>query len=271
MTPIQIIWTTLWDLFLAMGLPLAGVMGLTFINRESKRLLGNTWGIKAEIYLGGLGVAIHELSHLIMALIFGHRITKVKLLVMPWQINRQSPDEQGALGYVSHVWDDNNFYQSIGNALIGTAPIWGCSLVLILLTKGLVPEIYQGYQFLSQNLSNQNSLAGTLRLFPLAIIHMTAPTSFRGILRFIIWALLSVNITVGGFDLSPADFKNARMALIELFGILVVIFSLLSFWGLAGTIAYWLGRYLIWLMTILVLSFVWSVVSLIVCLGMVKL
>lgn len=59
------------------------------------------------------GIIIHELSHLITALIFGHKITSFNLFHLP--------DQDGGRGYVNHSYN-NSLYQKLGNCYIAIAP-----------------------------------------------------------------------------------------------------------------------------------------------------
>ncbi len=81
---------------------------------------------KLVAVLGFLGIIIHELSHLLVALIFRHKITNFKL----WQIG-----DDGVLGYVNHTYNTHSFYQRLGNVFIGLAPMLVLSLIFFFLTK----------------------------------------------------------------------------------------------------------------------------------------
>lgn len=198
--------------------PLIIVLGLTFINRNSKIRLANRYGARAVVWLGGLGVIIHELSHLLTALLFGHRINSFRLLIT------NISDNGGALGYVNHSWNKDNYYQFIGNALIGTAPVYGCTAVIILLTKYLVPAIYWwGLQALEK-----------LMDFPLVTpIPINATLNWGAV---IVWALLSINITIGGFDLSNADLKSTVPAVATLYILVGMVLFVLILLGKAVAI-----------------------------------
>jgi hypothetical protein len=88
--------------------------------------LVNTFGFNSQIYVGGLGVIIHELSHLLLALIFLHHIDSVCLLRIP---NHNDISDK-SLGYVRHSWSSRSIYQTIGNVFIGTAPVI-CGVLII--------------------------------------------------------------------------------------------------------------------------------------------
>lgn len=214
-------WTGWWLLVLPTGF----IAALTFINRDTKRYLANGLGINSELYLGWFGIFCHELSHLVVALLFGHHIASVRLLKRP------HPDQLGAdgradlaLGYVNHTWNQNSAYQRIGNLFIGIAPIFGCSLVLLALMAGLLPGLFQGIL--------------TLMTHPLALDW----TGFRQALahptdrwwRWLIMLVIAINISVGGFDLSAADLSNSRLGLIGFILTLVLITVVVTWFNWAN-------------------------------------
>lgn len=168
-------------------------------NKGNSILLGGFYG---QVIFGGIGVIIHELSHLIMAIIFHHHIESFQLLHIP-----RNPDDRG-LGYVSHVWNDESTYQKIGNVFIGVAPVIGCSLVMLLSTRYLVPGVYNEWLLLV----NQPQIS----------------VSASSWWQWLIWIVLMVNISIGGFDLSGADLQNSRQGLVALIIILLVTAGILT-------------------------------------------
>ncbi|WP_295728702.1 hypothetical protein [uncultured Limosilactobacillus sp.] len=182
-----------------MIIPMVSGSVVVVISRANKRLSISLGGFYGQIILGGLGIIIHELSHLITALLFGHRIKRVSLLHIP---NANVSNDRG-LGYVSHVWNDKSYYQKIGNFFIGIAPVIGCAFVMLLSTRWLVPSIYC-HLFGPIN-------GGQLTDFSVSWW------------RFLLWIILMTNISIGGFDLSTADLQNSRQGLVTLVVFLVII------------------------------------------------
>ena len=92
----------------------------TWLQRELSYWIGE----KAFAYITAPGVIVHELSHAFCCLIFAHKIKELVLF---------RPSKDGTLGYVKHAWNPRNIWAILGNAWIGTAPVWmGGALVFFL-------------------------------------------------------------------------------------------------------------------------------------------
>ena len=83
---------------------------------------------------GYIGTPIHEFSHALMCLLFGHRIKKISL----FGDSRRSR----TLGYVEHTYYRKNLYHQIGNFFIGISPILAGGAVILLLVRLLTPDVY---------------------------------------------------------------------------------------------------------------------------------
>ena len=83
---------------------------------------------------GYIGTPIHEFSHALMCLLFGHRVKKISLF----------GDSRRArtLGYVEHTYYRKNIYHQIGNFFIGISPILAGGAVILLLVRVLTPDVY---------------------------------------------------------------------------------------------------------------------------------
>lgn len=128
----MIIFNTLIESFLN----LASVLGvfivfgilLNLIEAKNNELIQSSLGIKFIVFTGFIGTVVHELSHMLMAFIFNHKIVKVELF-RPFKYK-----ENGVLGYVKHTYNPSSLYQQIGNFFIGIAPmIFGTLFIWILL------------------------------------------------------------------------------------------------------------------------------------------
>ena len=93
------------------------------VEKNSIELLGRRTYL---ILFGCIGISVHEIGHAIFAVIFGHRINKIRLFT----INT----EDGTMGYVDHSFNPKNIYHQIGNFFIGIGPILLGSFLLFLIS-----------------------------------------------------------------------------------------------------------------------------------------
>ncbi|WP_254171561.1 ACT domain-containing protein [Clostridioides difficile] len=107
------------------------VFGLIFSITENlnNKFIFSSFGKTGIIVTGAIGTFVHELSHLIMCLIFMHKINSVKFF------RPIESKNDGILGYVSHSYKKDNLYQSIGNFFIGIAPIIGGTMKFYSITR----------------------------------------------------------------------------------------------------------------------------------------
>ncbi|MFD1421093.1 hypothetical protein [Lactiplantibacillus songbeiensis] len=201
-----------------LGLPAVFAWLLTVVNRQTKRNLVTKFGINSQVYLGCLGIIIHETSHLIMALIFRHGIQSVRLLKLPHVNRRHGGDDDLALGYVNHTWNQHSFYQTIGNLFIGVAPIFGCTASLLGLDYLLFPGLAHAILKLA---AKPMRLAWTASWSVLT-------QQVGNWWQLLLLLLLTVLIVIGGFDLSPADYQNSALGLSSTIVVLVVFTTIIT-------------------------------------------
>lgn len=201
-----------------LALPAGFAWLLTFVNRQTKGNLVTRFGINSQVYLGWLGIIIHETSHLIMALIFRHGIQSVRLLKLP-HLNREATDDTDlALGYVNHTWNQHSFYQTIGNLFIGVAPIFGCTASLLGLDYLLFPGLAHAILKIAAHPTQPTWQSSWQAL----------TTGFGGWGALLILLGLTIFIVIGGFDLSPADYQNSALGLSSTVILLVVFTTIIT-------------------------------------------
>lgn len=215
---IQLLFKTLLETGYLIGVILLIGLLLGFLRKYTLRNFQRSFGSKILMITGVIGVPIHEMSHAVIALLFGHKITKVKLL--------QKPDENGVMGYVSHSYNQNNLYQQAGNFFIGIAPIFGATFSIMALMRFIIPQAFRDYMEILGN-SLQVSEINKEFLGGLAV-------SYYGLLKVIFsqknfqnpyfYLFLFLCICIAShISLSRADIKGAAKGLFAIFFILLVI------------------------------------------------
>jgi len=128
---------TLCQLIFTVGLIIVFGLVIGILNQAFFKLSGYKFGRIAGIVTGFMGVPIHEFGHALFCILFGHRITEIKLY--------EPNNADGVLGYVNHAYNGKSLYQQIGNFFIGFGPILFGSAVLLLLMFLLVPDLFRAF------------------------------------------------------------------------------------------------------------------------------
>lgn len=239
-----------------------------------KRLFLRACGAGAyrlERITGIVGTPVHELSHALFCVLFGHKITEICL----WSPHASG----GALGYVRHSYRKKNLWHQIGNFFIGIAPILGGSAVLVLLLRLLLPGTaaslfgilgHAGERILgASGVTIQSFLSfGRLVLDTLQVLF--AKENFA-VWQWYLYLFLAVLILIH-MEVSRADIKSGWIGFLFLFLLLLLCDTVLFFVypnGLAALTSACLvaGAFLAaFLTTALVLSCILSVFSLLLLL-----
>lgn len=202
-------------LLLGPGLALAAALHVLgdFVTRHTTRHLGRA----AYAIFGWPGTVVHELGHAVFCLLFGHRITAVKLLDF-------DPDD-GTRGHVAHTFDPGSPWQQIGNFFIGIGPILFGTLVVVAAARGLLGA--SAFEPLAAPLPG----SGAVRTFGdgLALAGHVAGGALASLGTLLdpqrwsewrTWLFLYLAFAVGGsISLSGADLKGALAG----FGALVLV------------------------------------------------
>lgn len=99
--------------------------------RAVSRYVAHRLGWRAVLLTGWLGVPLHELSHLVTAKLFGHRVVAFKLF---------DPDPvSGTLGYVRHAYARRSAWQIAGTFFVAVAPVAAGALALGALLAWMIP------------------------------------------------------------------------------------------------------------------------------------
>lgn len=200
------------------GVIIVGGFILGFLRNNSILNFQRSFGMKAVMATGFIGVPIHELSHALAAIVFGHKIVDMKLL--------QKPDQNGVLGYVRHTYNETSIYQQVGNFFIGVAPIFGGITAIIALMRVTMPVQFINFiAIMKQNLGvtvlNKGSIHGILNSNVLAMKTIFSVSNFKNPYFYLfLFAAICISSHI---SLSGADMQGAWSGLISIFMVILVI------------------------------------------------
>lgn len=199
-------------MILTLGLPMICVLLLRFLGILLQESFLESFGDGVGVWLLAPGVVVHELSHAIMSLIFGMRITDMKLFI--------PHSEDGTLGYVATAYNTASIKDRIGMVFVGIAPLIGNTTIIVILYSLMFKEkaviIWQSMKLLFKN-SNAiyNILAQIFNVFSYSPMKL-------------IFFLVVMVILLSGFSLSQADLETSSHGLIEWI-LLLLILSVISY------------------------------------------
>ncbi len=207
----------IYQLLLTVGVVVLFGSIIAFCRRMFCRIIGPS-GPKILLITGFIGTPIHELSHALMCIIFGHKITDMKLY--------QPDSDDGVLGYVNSSYNPRNLYHQIGNFFIGVAPIICGSGVLIglmyLLTPALCSSVLAVFDSASLNLNSFNIgvIGEFFSVFWKAILLIL---DFSNMSNFLWWIFIILAFMISThMEISPADIKTGAGGFGFIAGILLI-------------------------------------------------
>ena len=223
------------------------------------KLLGNTGVFIINYVFGIVGTPIHELSHAIFCLLFGHKITEIDLF---------SPgDDDDSLGYVAHDYDDDNLFHKIGLFFIGVGPVLGGSTVILILMYYLVPNLYN---VLMSDI-NQLTIENNYILNYVTVITNTVPMVFNEMYfpSDYYWVFLVLALMIAShMELSASDISGAKTGLFFLMIVLFVVDAVMYMIdpGLLQTITIGTSYFGLFMAKILIIGAIFNVALLVVAL-----
>lgn len=183
---------------------------------------GRIFGYRA-FYPRFIGTLVHELGHLLFALITGSRINKVKLFPV---IDRKNRSCGGA--YVSFA-PRHGLMGSFSLFLSGIGPMLFCPFVIMVLMYFLVPELYLGILNVIPQVSliQSDNLAVVIRQVLYGFFGSFQPEMLT---EWKFWLFLVLSVPIANeCVLSGADIKSAGKGLIVLLVLLAIVGYALSF------------------------------------------
>jgi len=218
----EILTNFLYQMFFTVGVVVILGLVIALCRRAFCAIVGYH-GPKILLITGIVGTPIHELSHALMCLIFGHKIDEIKLY--------DPYNEDGTLGYVTHSYNRKNPYHQIGNYFIGVAPILCGSGVLLLLMALLIPETSANItsELLAFDFS-ESSFGEYLGAF-WRIVAELFDFSNMADFRWWIFILLAFLIATH-MELSPADIRGSLIGVLFIAIIMLVMDLILSIFSI---------------------------------------
>jgi len=196
-----------------------------FVQRHALNIIGKGWYLGL---FGWLGTIVHELGHAIFCIIFGHKITELKLF---------HPDPKtGTLGYVKHSYNSKNIYQLAGNFFIGIGPIVLGSAVIYLLSYwllGLNPfNLVNNLNLTSSQINSWDAIAQLLHnLGDSSGLLLKELFSWQHLFSWHLYVFIYMVFAIGSsITLSPSDIRGALGGFIVIV-ILIFILNLVTVWA----------------------------------------
>ncbi|MBQ7353269.1 MAG: DUF3267 domain-containing protein [Clostridia bacterium] len=214
-----------------------------------------SWGKTVCYVTGAIGTPIHECSHALFCIIFGHKIEQIKLF--------QIDSNDGTLGYVWHSYNRKNVYHLIGNFFIGIAPIAVITALLYLIALPLVPDMLNSIFY---QVSTLDTKIGFQNIFP----------NFWEVIKIIFSQISNLNwwlfVIIGVFlclhmTLSIEDIKSAFSGAFILTGLLLLtnfILGTIDYFGSLSTLSVFTDKVLFlgtYLASFLILALVISLIA----------
>ncbi len=219
---LHILLVSLIELLYLFGILMAVGFILGVLERYASTFLVRTFGPRAVLVTAWIGTPIHEIGHLIQCFIWGHRVTRVKLL----QVN--SPT--GVLGYVEHSYNRNSMFQKMGNFFIGMGPIFSGIGALVLGMYLLVPKSYIVFNaYIHQHVSLEILDVNVVKMAGGAVFALTKGLfTVENLINPLFWLFLVLAISISShIALSKADIQGSARGLLMIFFVLV-LFNIVS-------------------------------------------
>lgn len=173
------------------------------------------------VAMAAVGTPVHEFNHLIMAKLFGFKIVDVCFF------DPSGFKGSGVLGYVQFAYPKTGIISYIGRFFAGIAPLLLGGVIIFLVLKIMIPEVYKVADAKSDEVwNNTTELRGLksscmfLAVFFKEIFKLRGFALVRGIISMYIVISIATHMS-----LSTADLKTASAGII----VLVVIFLIFGF------------------------------------------
>lgn len=217
---IDILWNILDQLtFFVANVFLLGFI-ISLVCRIFYSVIGGGVSGRTICYATGIiGTPIHELSHALMCILFGHKIVDINL----YNIDLDS----GVLGFVSHEYNPRNPYHILGNYFIGIAPILMNTAVIYLLFSLLLPDTFASVNLTIGELISAGHGVKDAELY--FGIGRGVVDIFKSLFGFTedswrFWVFIALTLSIAlHMNLSGSDILSALSSLPILLGLVIVV------------------------------------------------
>lgn len=165
-----------------------------------------------------IGTIIHELSHALMCIIFGHKIQEIKLY---------SPNAaDGTFGYVLHTYNKKNIYQRMGNFFIGVSPILLGNMVISILLITFFPNTLSNLnEIVSDYYNSSFSFENLIQFFKEYLTVLGSMLVYIDTIGFWICFIVLISLMFH-MQLSRADIKGSISGIV-FFLVLILITNII--------------------------------------------
>lgn len=233
-----------------------------FLEKRNTTYVLSTFGNSGILFTGIIGTTVHELGHLIMCILFHHKINDFKLF------NLRGYKYEEVLGYVSHNYNNKSLYEKAGNFFIGIGPILFGTLFIILSFKILLPDL-----FFQLNINEYMRYINSLNINSIVLLFLHICRSLFILLfninnlyniKFYIFIYLMFSIS-SHISLSRQDLQNSIAGIFSIFIIYFIICLgciLLNF--NLNSLLFKIMSYSLYLVLFLSIGLIFSLISLII-------
>ena len=250
---------TAYELIILTGFLIGAGLVLNLIENKTNYYISQSFGRLGILLTALIGTPIHEIGHLLMCIIFRHRINSVKLL----NISKNS----SSLGSVSHSFDGKNPYQRIGNFFIGLGPLFSASAAISISMYILLPDVFFVFkQAVSTNKFIVASNGWTIELLTTFNSLIYSLFTLNNLYHWEFWVFIVIAMSISAHtSLSKSDINNVYDGTVSLFILLFcvnVVAAILSIDTAEYIIT--LGRFNYYLASLIILIAIFAAVNFIV-------
>lgn len=256
-----IIFNTVSQLVALIGcIVIVGFM-LDFLQKQSITYLYRTFNKKGYLVTAWIGTPIHEFGHVIMCLLFGHRIKKVQWVPVRGDVHY--------LGFVEHSYNPRSLYQKIGNFFIGIGPFISGIASLMILMYCFVPESYRLFTaYLENQIRPEQISIDTVKsvLISSGILFQSLFT-IGNIVNPLFWLFIFFAISISThIALSKEDIKGAATGISSVFILLLIVNLLGAFFHFdSSSMISTLTSYHVYTMAFASLAILFSCITFCIC------